>query len=263
MMNYQVIPLYIPNKKGLKLDTEIYRPEARGQLPVVILFHGFTGYKEDPALVDIAKRLAQSGIVTVRFTSSGFGGSEGILEKDYRFSNYCMDADVVYEYVSTLPYINNTRIGIYGHSIGGRLAVLFTHRHKDVKALCVASASMSFEGTMYDEVKEDWKSRGFIEKVSGRDGTTVRVPYAYFVDAEAIIGDVQAAASTLKTPYAFVFAGTRDTEVPWQQTKKLFDLLHCPKEWKLFNNLGHKYRAYPDIMPAVNAAVVDFFRRTV
>lgn len=156
-MTYKTISIHIPNKKKLNLATEIYKPEVDGKRPVVFIFHGFTGYKEGVDLVDIAKRLAEKGIVTVRFTASGFGDSEGSLEHDYRFSNYRRDADAVYNYVTTLPYIDESRCGVYGHSMGGKLAVLFSYDHAKVKALCAVSAPVEFANTAYGNIEEEWK----------------------------------------------------------------------------------------------------------
>lgn len=260
-MNYQVIPLYIPNKKGLKLDTEIYQPDAAGRLPVVLLLHGFTGYKEDPALVDIATRLAQSGIVSVRFTSLGFGGSEGTLEKDYRFSNHRTDADAVFEYISKLSYVDVNRLGVYGHSMGGKLAILFTRDHKNVKAICVMSSPVTFARTSYGPLLSEWKQKGYLKKVSSRDGKTVRVPYEVYIDAERPEFDVLSAARKITSPRALIIGGKEDTEVSWQETKRIYDTLACPKEWLLLDGVPHKYGKIPSLIPVVNQPINTFFRK--
>jgi len=260
-MNYQSIQLPIPNKKGLKLATEIYKPESPGQLPAVLIFHGFTGYKEGVDLVDIADKLARNGIVAVRFTASGFGNSEGTLEGDYRLSNHRKDAECVYEYVGKLPYIDTARLGVYGHSMGGKLAVLFCYDHASVKALCIVSAPVTFFGTSYGAIEDKWRERGYFQKVSGRDGSTIRVPYEYLVDADSPRHDVLEAARHVANPYALVIAGESDTEVPWQETKKLYESLHCPKEFLLMGELDHPYKRNPKLIPLVHKPVIRFFTK--
>lgn len=258
-MKYSVRSVFIPNSKGLKLDTEIYRPDVTDRLPVVLLLHGFTGYKEDAGLVDIAKRLAEQGIISVRFTTSGFGDSEGTLEKDYRFSNYRTDADAVYEYISKLSYVDMNRLGVYGHSMGGKLAVLLSYDHADIKALCIASAPVEFSGTRYGEIEDEWKKKRYFEKISGRDGKTTRVPYEYRVDADLPRHDVLEAARFVANPHALVIAGKCDDEVPWRETEKIYQALHCPKEWVLLEGVGHQYKRDKKLLRVVHDPIVRFF----
>ncbi|HLD25229.1 MAG TPA: alpha/beta fold hydrolase [Patescibacteria group bacterium] len=261
-MTYQTIAASIPNQKGLRLATEIYKPESKGKMPVVLLFHGFTGYKENPALVDIAQRLAENGIVSVRFTASGFGDSEGTLQDDYRFSNYLSDAESVYTYVSNLPYVDTARLGVYGHSMGGKLAVLFARDHV-VKAFCIVSTPVTFRRTSYAKLLPDWKRNGYFEKVSGRDGKTIRIPYAYIADVEQQKFNVLTAARRTKVLHTLVIAGAADTEVPWEETKKIFDALICLKEWILIDTLPHKYGHLPPLFPIVNQPIASFFQQNL
>ncbi len=258
-MTYKTLHLRIANPKGLYLATEIDKPDTDGLCPVVYIFHGFTGYKEGADLVDLAHSLAEQGIVAVRFNASGFGDSEGTLSGDYRFSNHRKDAESIYAYVSTLPYVDTSRIGVYGHSMGGKLAVLFCYDHADVQALCAVSAPVEFSGTMYGKIEEEWKKKRYFEKVSSRDGKKIRVPYEYRVDADAQKHDVLEAARHVATPHALIMAGSLDTEVPWQETQKIYDALNCPKTWRLLKNIDHQYKRNPLLLPVVHEPVIAFF----
>lgn len=258
-MTYQTITLTIPNANNLALATEIYMPNAVGKLPVVFILHGFTGYKEGADLVDLADRLASLGIVAVRFTSSGFGDSGGTLKDDYRFSNYRKDADVIYGYVQALPYIDTSHQGVYGHSMGGKLAVLFCRDHSEVKVLCVASAPVTFFGTAYGALHDEWKAKGYFEKVSGRDGKTIRVPFAYVEDVDDRKHDVLEAARGITGARALVVVGDSDMEVPWQETEKIYSALECPKEFIKLPGVPHKYGHEPRLISVVNVPITDFF----
>lgn len=258
-MTYKTLHLRIANPKGLYLAAEIDTPDTNGKFPAVFIFHGFTGYKEGADLIDIARRLADSGIVAVRFNASGFGDSEGTLSGDYRFSNHRKDAESIYTYVTKLPYVDTPNIGVYGHSMGGKLAVLFSYDHADVKALCIASAPVEFSGTRYGEIEDEWKKKGYFEKVSGRDGQTIRVSYEYRIDADLPRHDVLEAARHVVTPHALVIAGKADTEVPWQETEKIYQALNCPKEWLLLEGVGHQYKRDKKLLTVVHDPIVAFF----
>lgn len=260
-MNYQVIQARVPNEKGLLLATEIYKPNIGGTLPTIFIFHGFMGYKESTDLVDVAHRLSEKGFVTVRFTSSGFGDSQGDLDHDYRFSEYRRDADVIHRYVSTLPYVNVSRFGVYGQSMGGKLTVLFTQHHPDIRVFCVVSGPVSFVGTLYEQLRPDWKKLGYFERKSGRDGRVIRIPYAYYTDEEKSEHDVLVAAGELTHSHALVIAGNADTEVPWQETKRVFAALNCPKEFLLLEGVEHKYKYQKGLFPIVHKPVINFFEK--
>ncbi len=258
-MTFDNISVQILNQKGLRLSAEIYKPTIRGKLPFVILLHGFTGYKEEINLVDIAKRLAEKGIASLRFTQSGFGDSDGTLASDYRFSNYRDDAEAIFRYIFELSYVDITRIGVYGHSIGGKLAVLFCADHIDIRSLCLVSVPVSFVGTMYGLLQKEWEKTGYFEKISGRDGKIVKVPYTYFTDAESSKHDVLQAAHRIKHAQALVIAGKADREVPWQETKKLYEALQCQKHLLVVDALVHKYKSDLSLMKQIHSSVINFF----
>ena len=260
-MKYDIINTSIQNTNGLALATEIYKPHGSGVFPVVLIFHGFTGYKEENNLVDIAHKLAMHGIVTVRFTASGFGDSEGSIATDYRFGTYRTDAESVFAYIQKLDYVDKASIGVCGHSMGGKLAILFCADHPDVRAMCAISAPIHLLSTAYAEKLDDWKRLGYFEKVSGRDGKSIRIPYAYIDEAEDVRHDILRAAKRVENIHALVIAGAVDQTVAWESTKEIFDTLNCPKEWLLVDGMDHWYKKNVELLSTVHEPIVNFFEK--
>ena len=47
---------------GIELQAELDMPEnAEGKIPVVVMIHGFTGYKEEWHIVQVTKTLTEAG----------------------------------------------------------------------------------------------------------------------------------------------------------------------------------------------------------
>jgi esterase/lipase len=260
-MHYDIKQIKIVNSKGLKLAAEIYKPTISGKLPCIFLFHGFTGYKEENNLVDLADQLSRMGFVTIRFTTSGFGDSEGSLDHDYLFSNYRQDAESVFAYISRLKYVDHTKIGVIGHSMGGKLAVLFCANHPEIHTLCIVSAPVTFFSVSLGTTKDIWHARGYYEKISGRDGKRIRIPYAYADDADKDIHNVLEAATKIRNTRALVLAGKADTTVRWEDTKKIYDALNSPKEFNVYESVDHDYKRNNKGMAEVHTPIVDFFRK--
>lgn len=73
----------------------------------------------------LAKGLAKAGIASIRFDFDGHGRSEGRMQ-DMTIANELADADAIWEYVHSLPYV--TSVGILGHSQGGVIASMTAGR---------------------------------------------------------------------------------------------------------------------------------------
>ena len=104
-----------------KLSAVIQKPELESgrKCPMVIIFHGFTGNKNEKLLTTTADLLAANGIASIRFDFNGHGESEGDFV-NMTVLNEIEDAKKVLAYVKALDYVESVSIG--GHSQGGVVA---------------------------------------------------------------------------------------------------------------------------------------------
>ena len=126
----------IPGDHGL-LAATIEKPVLKPgeKCPLVIICHGFGGNRKEGLIGDLGWQLASKGIATLRFDFNGHGDSEGDF-KDMTVPNEIRDAESVCQYVSTLPFVDDSRIAILGHSQGGVVAAMTAGQlgHNRIKA---------------------------------------------------------------------------------------------------------------------------------
>jgi len=249
--------LKVLNKSNLNLSVVVHSPRYPVSSPLVLLLHGFTGYKGEAHIESLAELLAKNGFFAVRFDCSGSGASDGTIENDYRFSNYLSDIGLVLDFVKTLPNVDKNRIGIWGHSMGGQLACIFASTHPEIKSLCAISPPSIF--ILPDSDMEQMKKSGFFEKESPVLGK-IKIPAAFFDDR--VKYDASKAVRNLLIPKLIIW-GTNDTICPAERTKLIFDSAAKPKKRIIFEEMGHDYKNYPILLEKVNEEVLNFFGETL
>lgn len=129
-------------KGGVRLVGMMHHPdESRCNYPAVILLHGFTGHKSESHFLftRLARALASSGLLCLRFDFAGSGDSDGDF-RNMTIESELDDARAVINYLSNHHCIDNKKIGILGLSLGGCIASLLAGENDRVKSLVLISA---------------------------------------------------------------------------------------------------------------------------
>ncbi len=205
----------------------------------------------------MATELANNNIVAIRFDPSGFGESEGDTEKDYRLSHYFSDTEAIYDSIKTLPYVDSNRVGLFGHSMGALLVVLFAAKHPEIQA----SVSVSPPHTMQtknrlENVWIGWEKNAYLETI--RNGRTVKIPWEFLADADAYNSLKEVAK--IKTPILFIL-GTKDTNVLPEETKALYEKANQPKQLFVEEDMDHFYKNFSDKLTLVNNEIIKFYNK--
>ena len=156
--------------QGLTLRGMLHTPDFfSGKIPIVCIFHGFTGHKAGPhfIFVKLSRKLEELGIASVRFDFSGSGESDGAFI-DMTISKELQDAENILEYVKALDFVDKDNIGVVGLSMGGLISGILASEHKeDIKALCLWAPANNMrkvfaEDRTIEEI-EAFRNKGFYD----------------------------------------------------------------------------------------------------
>ncbi len=130
------------NGQGITMAASIHLPagfdEAK-QYAAVVVSHPGGGVKEQTAGL-YARKLAEHGLIAIAFDRSYQGASTGEprqLENPYISTE---DVSAVIDYLSTLPYVDASRIGAMGICAGGGYSANAAINDRRIKALGMVSA---------------------------------------------------------------------------------------------------------------------------
>lgn len=106
---------------GLRLHAKLDRPETEEKVPLMLLFHGFTGHMEEEHIVAVMETAVQENIAVLRVELYGHGGSDGAFE-DHTLYKWVSNGLKVIDYARQLDFV--TELYLCGHSQGGLLVTL-------------------------------------------------------------------------------------------------------------------------------------------
>jgi pimeloyl-ACP methyl ester carboxylesterase len=248
----------IKNRRGLHLAAVIHRPDRAEKGPCVLLLHGFLGCKEEEHIQAFAHALCALGIAAIRFDASGFHESEGTPEDDFRVCNYLTDVEDIFAYLRLLSFVDATRIGIAGHSLGAMLALIFTAMNPEIKACCAIQVPNKLTRKDSTIDFDHWRQCGWFEQYCGEPiNRQIRLPYAMAEDADRF--DALDYMAKIKVPLSILY-GTLDQAVKPSNTILLYEVAHnCPKELIELEGTDHDFRWHPDKLRIVVDHVTNFF----
>jgi fermentation-respiration switch protein FrsA (DUF1100 family) len=221
--NYQ--PVFIKNKKdtlnfdfsiesvvftssnGHKLNGWFLKPKNSIPTTTLLHFHGNAGsvLSQYRGLSPLVKNNFQVFV----FDYSGFGFSEGKATR----KNVLTDALSALDYVKSRADVANTRLVIYGQSLGGHLsAVVAAKREKDIDALVIEGAFSS-----HPDIAAVFARKLFLLGCVGRVFT--KCGYS-----------AKRSIQQYHKPVLIIHS-TEDEVIPFSQGQKLFAKANQPKEF--------------------------------
>ena len=225
------------------LDSEIIRAEIHHRedvknAPVIVICHGFKGFKDWAFFPYLAESLAHAGYIALTFNFS----RNGIGADLYNFTELDLFAKNTYTHeLKDLQFITDSlftgeigkglvdpeRIGLIGHSRGGGVAILYAHSDQRIKSLVTWSAIASVERYSAEEM-DQWKKKGYIEIKNKRTNQIMRITTDLLNDIQKNkkILNILSAAEKIDIPI-LVIHGQNDETVPVNEAQMIYDHLNA------------------------------------
>ncbi|UCH51361.1 MAG: alpha/beta fold hydrolase [Chloroflexota bacterium] len=132
---------------GLKLKGKVFLPKNANidePIPGAVLCHGFGAARR--VMKPSARIMAAQGVATLIFDLRGHGSSDGAI--DGKMADDVIDA---WNYLSQIPEVDSTRMGLVGHSLGAMSVILAAERVANPRALVVLACPPEVAGKMSAE----------------------------------------------------------------------------------------------------------------
>lgn len=122
--------------KGQKIFAVFHRPDTVEKHSALLICHGLAGNKAGRfrLYVDLAQRLSRAGIAVLRFDYRGCGDSEGEFAQMTPIDNLS-DTMLAIDFLASHPHVDAEKMGIFGRSFGGPIAVQAAAQFKKIKSL--------------------------------------------------------------------------------------------------------------------------------
>jgi uncharacterized protein len=261
----------IPCADGLFIRGDIY--SAKRAAGSVIICHGFKGFAHWAFFPYLARSLAAAGLtaLTFDFSGSGIGADrESFTEPDAfagnTFSREQEDIENVADYARRMRIVGD-RYGLFGHSRGGGMAIIYTASHASEVTSLVTWAAIGRTNWWTPEEAIGWRQRGYSEITNSRTGQIMRLDTSLLDDVDVHGStklNIDAAAAKIKVPWLIVH-GTRDETVPSSDGEHLHALSSSVSRLRLIEGANHVFGAkhpldeVPPDLATVVRATVEFF----
>jgi uncharacterized protein len=253
---------------GLNVVGTLALPDG-GAKPVVLLFHGFTGVRDELPIKDAnegvfkrtARLLADAGFASLRIDFRGSGDSKDIAFSDTTVERQIADGLAAIPFVESDARVDGQKLAIIGWSQGGLVASAVAGRSPAPDAVvlwnAVAKPVDVFTGLLGADVVAAGLTVGDQEqKIKLPWGLEIALKQGFFDGLYAL--DPAKEISAYKGPL-MVANGSEDTLVA-PATGDLFLAAHEGTEERYTDKMDHVFNAFtgPDTLDKLVSATITF-----
>lgn len=200
------------NNPDIKMSAVINFPKGfdeTGKYPAIVVSHPGGGVKEQTAGT-YARKLAESGFITIAYDASYQGESGGLPRQLENPHVRTEDVSAIIDYLTTLPYVDQDRIGAMGICAGAGYtanAAINDRRIKAVGTVSMVNIGQMFRNGWDNDVKDadaiPYIAAGSDARTSDAAGNDIAtIPLAPLNEADAPNEELRQAWEYYHTPRA-------------------------------------------------------------
>ena len=258
-MTLQEIPFEFSSDRDVTIRGKLITPTTYegDSYPVVVMLSGdgTKGTKSD-TWVNVPKMLVSRGIASFLFDFQGLGYSDGERRKLTLSVGLSNLRDAMGQ-LRTFEQVDQQRIGLFGSSFGGNIAILYAGDAPELKCVGVKSPVSFYPDSFYSEYGDGdlsrWAQNGYLDNIG--------FEYSFYLDA--FRHNTYGAAMKIRCP-CLITHGTSDNVVPLIQSKHLLAALRnaSTRRLEIFEGIGHGY-SEPGAWERMAALFVNWFAHTL
>lgn len=230
----QEFPFELRGHEGWPIRGEVRTPTGGPAQRVVVISHGFKGFKDWGFFPELGRRLAGAGYaaVTFNFSGNGVGADPLRFTEEERFRDNTLtreidDLAVVLNaaLASELPGLGGQPArgpALLGHSRGGLVSTVVATRDARVRRLVTWNGVSELALRFPEPMRAEWRRQGFVEVVNSRTGQVLNMGLAALDDLEAHLLDYAPVrlAPGISIPWLIVH-GTVDRTVGFEEAEAM------------------------------------------
>jgi dienelactone hydrolase len=240
-----------PGRSPVRADLRTCAPRA--EAPIVIVCHGFLGYKRWGFYPYLSGRLAEAGfhVLTMSFSLNGIDEETGRFSRPDDFARNTVSAEIA-DLRGVCAFARSGALaaegapgrpwGLFGHSRGGAAAILVAREFDEVRSIVTWSTPAKLDRYTARR-KVQWKKNGALVFTDARSPVPLRLDYAYYedIDAHRDDFDLPKAAGALAMAHLMVH-GERDGAVTITEARALAAAPRCgAARLEIIRGAGHTF----------------------
>ncbi len=263
------IPFTLTNRHGDTIVGNVHR--AKSPTGILVLCHGFKGFKDWAMFPWIADQAATMGWTSIRFNFSLSGVTDDIDDRAdpdlFRRNTFTREREDLDDLLTALhdgriDGVGRHPIAVLGHSRGGGITILAAAHDERICAIVSWAAVASFE-RWGPETRRIWEREGFIEVTNSRTNQVLPlgIELLHDMDEHRSDLDILAAAARIHQPWLIVH-GEQDLTVPVAEARQLHEAASGRPRLVTLPNCDHSFGSVhpfpgpsPQLIRAMDATI--------